>query len=87
MLSCPAPRSPTNPTTSPAWIYGHPRQHQPRDAFTVRRPAKDLRGFAPDDEQDHLFRCGRIDAPLTGNAAVAQHHHAVGDFENLVQPM
>ncbi len=96
MLSCPAPRSPTRPTTSPACsaavdradvLHGHRLQPETRHAFPARRPAKHLRWLAADDQQDRLFRGRLRHEALAGDAAVTQHHHPVRDLEDLVQPV
>ena len=52
-----------------------------------RRATKDLRRLAPDDQQDHLLRRRLVDPALAGHPAVAQHHHAIGDLEHLIEPM
>ena len=52
-----------------------------------RRATKDLRRLAPDDQQDHLLRRRLVDPALPGHPAVAQHHHAIGDLEHLIEPM
>ena len=62
-------------------------QLQQRRSLPLGGPAKDLRGLAADDEQDGFVRRRLFDDALAGDATVAQHHHPVGDFEHLVQPM
>ena len=52
-----------------------------------RRAAKDLRRLSPDDQQDHLLGRRLVDPALPGHPAVAQHHHAIGDLEHLIEPM
>ena len=58
-----------------------------RLAHASRRAPKDLRGLSPDDQEDHLLRRRLVDLALACHPAVAQHHHAIGDLEDLVQTM
>ena len=51
------------------------------------RPAEDLRRLAPDDQKDRFVRRRLRNLSLARDAPVAQHDHAVGDLEHLVEPM
>ena len=61
------------------------RKSEPRRALTIGRAAEDLRRFAPDDKQDRLVRRGLRHLPLPRDAPVAQHDHAIGNFEHFVE--
>ena len=60
-------------------------KRQPRRALALGGSAEHLRRLAPDDQQDRLVGRRLRDDALAGDAPVAQHDHAVGDLEHLVE--
>ena len=94
--SCPAPRRPTRPSSSPcADIEGHRagcRRRPDRAPRRRSRPAcvglcEELAGRTADDHLDQFVRLRLADRLLAHQLAVAQHGDAVGDAEDLVEPV
>ena len=96
MLSWPAPRSPTRPTTSPACM---PQSTGPTSSVVTRsntsRAAPSCRAGRRNTCDGSRPTISRIassgrrlaDPALADDPAVAQDDHAVGDLEHLVEPV
>ena len=96
-LSWPAPRKPDEADdlagVDAGNRSGRPRRCEPASSASrgapcaLGGPAEDLRRLAADDQQDRLVGRRLRDDALAGDLAVAQHDHAVGDLEHLVEPV
>ena len=60
-------------------------QGEPRRTMAVGRTAEDLRWLAPHDQKDRFVRRRLRNLSFPRDAPVAQHDHAIGDLEHLVE--
>ena len=74
-------------SSGPASGDGDLLEDEPRRSLVPRRPLEHLRRLAAHDQENDLLGARLGDAALADDPAIAQDDHAVGNLEDLVEPV